>query len=118
KFSFSSLFFANRIQTDLLDAIIAGMVPVVGRSYELRAIADFLGSIGEQPSALVIDAEAGVGKSTLWLAALEQAGDRGFHTLSAVTSQAEAELEYVTVADLLGDVDREAFKGLPDVQVA
>jgi len=105
-------------RSGLLNAIIYAMVTVVGRSYESNAIADFLESVGTQPSALLIEGEAGVGKSTLWLAALEKAGDRGFHTLSAGASQAESVLEYGTVADLLVGVAPELFNGLPEVQKA
>lgn len=94
------------------------MGAVVGRSYELRTIADYLVSAGAEPSALLIEGEAGVGKSTLWLAALEQAGNLGFHTLSARASRAESELAYGTVADLLGEVEPELLDGLPDVQMA
>jgi DNA-binding CsgD family transcriptional regulator/tetratricopeptide (TPR) repeat protein len=94
------------------------MVTVVGRSYESQAITGFLESAGTQPSALLIEGEAGVGKSTLWLAAIEKAGDRGFHTLSAGAPQAESVLEYGAVADLLADLAPEVFNGLPDVQKA
>lgn len=75
-------------------------------------------SAGTEPSALLIEGEAGVGKSTLWLAALEQAGNLGFHTLSARASRAESELAYGTVADLLGEVEPAVLDGLPDVQMA
>jgi DNA-binding CsgD family transcriptional regulator len=81
-------------------------------------VAGYLRSAGTQPSALLIEGDAGVGKSTLWLAALEQAVDRGFQTLSARASKVESELAYGTVADLLADVDSEVFAGLPDVQWA
>ncbi len=93
-----------------------GVGAAVGRSDELRTIADYLGATGAHPSALVIEGEAGIGKSTLWLAGLGQADDRGFRTLSARASKAEAAMPFGTVADLLVEIDREAFAGLPDVQ--
>jgi hypothetical protein len=89
---------------------------VVSRSTEFRAIADFLASGTERPSGLLLEGEAGIGKTTLWLAALEQAREHGFRVLSARAWEAESVLAYGTVADLLGDIDAEVMAGLPDVQ--
>jgi DNA-binding CsgD family transcriptional regulator len=101
----------------LLAVIMDGVsVGVVGRSAEFRAIADFLGSVNDQPAGLLVEGEAGIGKTTLWLAALEQARQRGFHVLSARAWEAESVLAYGTVTDLLGDVDAEILAGLPAVQ--
>jgi DNA-binding NarL/FixJ family response regulator len=75
-------------------------------------------SLGSHPSALFIEGEPGIGRSTLWLDGLNQARERGFQTLSARVSKAEVDLEYATVADLLGEVDLEVLQGLPDVHVA
>src|SRR6476646_10621778 len=94
------------------------MSAVVGRSYDTRSIAEYLKSVGSQPSALFIDGEPGIGRSTLWLAGLDQARERGFHTLSARVSKAEVDLEYAAVADLLGEIDLEVLQGLPDAHVA
>jgi DNA-binding CsgD family transcriptional regulator len=91
-------------------------VGVVARSAEFRAIADFLGSVNDQPAGLLVEGDAGIGKTTLWLAALEQARHRGFHVLSARAWEAESVLAYGTVTELLGDVDGEVLAGLPDVQ--
>jgi DNA-binding NarL/FixJ family response regulator len=86
------------------------------RSVESRAVADFLIAAGAQPSVLVIDGEAGIGKTTLWLAAIEQARKRGFRVLSAAAGQAESILAYATVADLLSEVESAVLTALPDVQ--
>jgi DNA-binding CsgD family transcriptional regulator len=97
---------------------LAAMIGVVvgNRSVENRAVADFLIAAGVQPSVLVIEGEAGIGKTTLWLAAIEQARERGFRVLSASAGQAESILAYATVADLLGDVESAVLTALPDVQ--
>jgi DNA-binding NarL/FixJ family response regulator len=89
---------------------------VVARSADLGAIVSFLNSVDAQPSALLLEGEAGVGKTTLWLAAVEQARHCGFRTLSARTSEAESVLAYGTVADLLSEVDGDVLAWLPDVQ--
>jgi DNA-binding CsgD family transcriptional regulator len=98
-------------------AMIVAMAGAVGnRSVENRAVADFLIAADAQPSVLVIEGEAGIGKTTLWLAAIEQARERGFRVLAARAGQAESKLAYATVADLLGDVESAVLTALPDVQ--
>lgn len=83
---------------------------------ESRAVTAFLESTAAQPSALVIGGEAGIGKTTLWLAALEQARDNGFHVLSARGGQAESGLTYAVLADLLEPVTAEVLDTLPHLQ--
>jgi predicted ATP-dependent serine protease len=58
----------------------AGMA---SRPTEEQALSEFLDSAAGAPSALLVDGEAGIGKTTLWLAGLERARDRGFRVLSA-----------------------------------
>src|SRR5712691_862482 len=74
---------------------------VVGRDAELRTITRFLDSLIAQPQALVLEGEPGIGKTTLWLAALDQARQRGFRVLSCRPSAAEAHLSYASLADVL-----------------
>jgi DNA-binding NarL/FixJ family response regulator len=89
---------------------------VVSRTVEIRAVADFLTAASAEPSALVLEGEAGIGKTTLWLAALTQAQERGFCVLSARPGAAESVLAYAALADLLGGVDAAVWAGLPDPQ--
>lgn len=90
---------------------------VVNRPAELGAIEDFLLAVTKRPSCQVIEGVAGIGKTTLWLAALERAREQQFHILSAQAGQAELTFAYATAADLLGEVEPVADK-LPDVQRA
>jgi ATP/maltotriose-dependent transcriptional regulator MalT len=89
---------------------------VVSRSAELRAVAEFLVAAGGQPSCLVVEGEAGIGKTALWLAAIEQAHERGFRVLSARVAQAESMLAYAAVTDVLSQVESAVFAGLSDLQ--
>jgi ATP/maltotriose-dependent transcriptional regulator MalT len=89
---------------------------VGNRSVEDRAVADFLIAARVQPSVLVIDGEAGIGKTTLWLSAIERARERGFRVLSARAGHAESILAYAAVADLLRDIESAGLATLPDVQ--
>ncbi|MGV0792927.1 helix-turn-helix transcriptional regulator [Mycolicibacterium sp. XJ1819] len=89
---------------------------VVERPAEFRTVVEFLDSTARQPSGLVIDGEAGIGKTTLWLAGVEKARERGFRVFSARAAEAETALTYAAVADLLADVDQAVIAALPDVQ--
>jgi DNA-binding CsgD family transcriptional regulator len=89
---------------------------VVGRDAEPRTITRFLDSLAAQPQALVLEGEPGIGKTTLWLAALDQARQRGFRVLSCRPSAAEAHLSYASLADVLADVDDAVLEILPEPQ--
>jgi hypothetical protein len=89
---------------------------VVSREVEARAVGDFLTLVADEPSALVIDGEAGIGKTTLWLAGLAQARDRGFAVLSARPVAAESVLAYASLADLLGGLDSTVWDKLANPQ--
>ena len=92
------------------------MPALVHRPFELRTVSEFLRSVTQQPSGLVIEGEPGIGKTTLWLSAVEQARDSGYRVFSARVGQAESVLAYATVADLLRDIDATVLAGLPDIQ--
>src|SRR5947207_2745917 len=49
------------------------VLEIVGREEELAALDAFVGDALLDPAALEIEGEAGIGKSTLWLAAVERA---------------------------------------------
>ncbi|HJT95796.1 MAG TPA: AAA family ATPase [Mycobacterium sp.] len=89
---------------------------VISRSAEFRAVSEFVRGTEQRPTGLIIEGEAGIGKTTIWLAALAQAHDRGFRVISASAGQAESVLAYAAVADLLGDVDPSVLGELPDLQ--
>ncbi|MCV7022570.1 AAA family ATPase [Mycolicibacterium novocastrense] len=86
------------------------------RPDEERAVADFLQSASRAPSALLIEGEAGIGKTTLWQAASDRARSDGFRVLSARNSSAESVLAYTTLTELLADVDAAEFGNLPAAQ--
>jgi DNA-binding CsgD family transcriptional regulator len=86
---------------------------VISRHVESRAVDDFLASLPSGPSALVVEGEAGIGKTTVWLAALERAQELGFRVLSSRTAAAESVLAYASLAALLDGVEQDTFDGLP-----
>ena len=70
------------------------------RSKEWRAVIDFLQSASIEPSALVVEGDAGIGKTELWLAALDLAGEHGFRVLSARPAAAESVMAYAATVSL------------------
>src|SRR5262245_40185496 len=60
---------------------------VVGRDEELAAIAAFLD--GDLPAALVLAGEAGIGKTTLWRAGLQEARERAMTVLVCRPAESE-----------------------------
>ena len=63
----------------------------------------------------MVEGEAGIGKTTLWLAGVEQARERGFRVLSAQPAAAESVQAYASLADLLS-IDPAAWAELPEPQ--
>jgi DNA-binding CsgD family transcriptional regulator/tetratricopeptide (TPR) repeat protein len=90
--------------------------PSVARQHEMGSVSQFLVSAKADPFALVIAGEPGIGKTTLWLAALDQARASGFTVLTARAAAAESVMAYASLADLLGPVDTGLRAALPPTQ--
>ncbi len=76
------------------------MYEIVAREEELAALRAFVSDLEGGPAALVLEGEAGIGKSTLWLAGVEQARAAGFRVLSARPAEAERGLAHAGLGDL------------------
>ena len=90
---------------------------MIGQSTHQRTVAAFLDSLAVGPSALLIEGEAGIGKTTLWSAVADQARERGFHVLSTRPAAAESVLAYTALADLLDEAGPRAWAELPTPQL-
>lgn len=86
---------------------------VVGRDEELGIVHAFLEPASGVPRALLLEGEAGIGKSTLWLAGVECARERGFRVLVSRPAEAERGLAYAGLGDLLEGVLDEVLPALP-----
>ena len=85
-----------------------------GRDDELRAIHAFLDRPGTGGTAgLVLEGEAGIGKSTIWLAGVDAARERGLHVLSARPAEVESGVAYAALGDLLEDALPDVLPELP-----
>lgn len=94
----------------------SGQSGAVGRESELGSIARFLGTLPTGPTALVIQGEAGIGKSTLWNEAVAAALRTSYAVMTCRPARAEAELPYLAMGDLLAGVTDEVLAELPDPQ--
>ena len=86
------------------------------RSEQRRALSEFFERSSAEPCALVVEGEAGIGKTTFWQAACAHARANGFFVLSARGAVAEAVLAYAALADLLADIQPQTWANLPDPQ--
>jgi hypothetical protein len=87
---------------------------VLGRDEELGRLARFLD--GDFQAALVLAGEAGIGKTTVWRAGLQQARERGVRVLVCRPAESEARLSFAGLVDLLEPVLGEVLGALPSVQ--
>ena len=85
----------------------------VGRQAELASMQAFLERASEGPLALVLEGDAGIGKSTLWLAGVEAAQTRGVRVLWSRPAEAERRLTHAVLGDLFEGVLESVLPALP-----
>jgi DNA-binding CsgD family transcriptional regulator len=88
-------------------------VETVGRQAELASLHSFLDRVVEGPLALVLEGEAGIGKSTLWLEGVGAARTRGFRVLMSRPAEAEQGLTHAALGDLFEGVLDSVLPALP-----
>ena len=89
---------------------------IVGRDEELVSVDGFLGAIEGGPIALLLEGEAGIGKTVLWNAGLAAASERSYRVLACRPIESETEMAYAALGDLLGDAVGDALAELPAPQ--
>jgi DNA-binding CsgD family transcriptional regulator len=87
---------------------------LVGRETETGAAQAWVDLLGGGPAALVVRGEAGIGKSSLWMAAAELARAAGALVLVSRPVEAEMPLGYAGLGDLLEPVADRVLAGLPE----
>ena len=73
---------------------------VVGRERELAAVERFLGRADEGPRTLVVEGEAGIGKTTIWSHGVALARERLGWVLCARPTEADTAFAYAGLTDL------------------
>lgn len=89
---------------------------IFGRDQEFVQLAAFLEAIPSGPRALLLEGQAGVGKTTVWRWALERARAAGYRVLSCRPAEAEAKYSYAALGDLLDAVGNDDWPDLPAPQ--
>ncbi len=93
-----------------------GVGAVVGRERELAAVESFFADSGEGGRGLLVEGPAGIGKTSVWRAGLDEAARRGPRLLTCVADRAESDLSFVGLGDLLADHADEGLAALPAPQ--
>lgn len=77
------------------------MHDIVGRGPEIEALNRWVRGSGAL--SFILEGEAGIGKTTVWAAAVQSIRDSGGRVLVSSPSEAESRLSYAGLADLLAD---------------
>ena len=86
------------------------------REGDLAAVEAFLVSAAAAATAMVVEGEPGIGKTTVWRAAVERARGRGFRLFCSRPAAAEAKLSFAGLGDLLAEVGDDVLASLPPPQ--
>ena len=89
---------------------------LVGREEKLAALLDLLNAPDKLPAVAAVVGEAGIGKTTVLLAAAGAAEERGYRVLSCRPAEAEAGFAFVGLSDLIGRVAPDVLPQLPRPQ--
>ena len=91
---------------------------MIGREREIAEAGEFLDDAALRGGGLVFAGAPGIGKTTIWASAVGGAAARGFRVLVARPSEAEAELAFSVLSDVLASVDEGTLEALPGTQRA
>src|SRR3954447_21586694 len=89
---------------------------IIGRRDELLALESFLEAAPAGGRALLLEGEAGIGKTALWEEALERARARDIRVLRARPTQSEGQVAFAAVGDLLTPALGDVLQQLAPVQ--
>lgn len=91
------------------------MPAIVGRAHELERLERLVETAHVRGEALVVVGEAGIGKSTLLRAAVERANAADFRVLTTTGVEAEADLPYAGLHEILRPIQHATLE-LPEAQ--
>ncbi|MGN6430906.1 MAG: AAA family ATPase [Gaiellaceae bacterium] len=89
---------------------------LIGRREELLALDRFLGAVPAGGQALLLEGDAGIGKTALWQEGNRLARKRGFLVLTSRSAHSETQIAFATVGDLFAPVVEETLPQLTPVQ--
>lgn len=80
---------------------------LIGREGDLHQVEAFLGRLRDGPAKLLLEGEAGIGKTMLWRAGVQRAQELGFRILEARPAAPERELSFAALGDLFAEAHDE-----------
>jgi len=89
---------------------------IAGREAELASLAAFLDALAAGPASLVLEGEAGIGKTALWGAGVASARARNYRVLVCRPVEAETKMAFAALGDLLGPLLDGTLLHLPSPQ--
>jgi DNA-binding NarL/FixJ family response regulator len=89
---------------------------LIGREAELERIQRFLAGSETGPSALLLEGEPGIGKTSLWREGVRLARGTGHRVLESRPAEPEASLSFAALGDLVDEVLDELGDDLPGRQ--
>jgi AAA ATPase domain len=89
---------------------------IIGRREELQALARFVDAVPTGGYALLLEGDAGIGKTALWQEGTTAARRSDVRVLAARAGQAETGIAFATVGDLFAPTLDETLPRLPSVQ--
>ena len=87
-----------------------------GRTDELQGVSRLFDRLGDGPSVLLIEGEAGIGKTTLFEAGVSDARLRGMRVMRSRPNEAEVRLSHAGLMELFDGVEPELVDELPGPQ--
>jgi hypothetical protein len=110
----ADLEFSRQLRDNLLVAVETQ--EIVGREEELGALVACLEQAQRRPRDIVLEGEAGIGKTTLWRHAVGKAQAHGYRVLSCTPGEAETHLTFSGLRDLLDAAYEDVADALPPPQ--
>lgn len=92
------------------------VIEPIARGAEMAAIEDFLDTPADPLRTLVLEGDAGIGKSTLWQAGVRAAEKRSYLVLQSRPAETEQGMDYVALGDMFRSISQEALTSLPGPQ--
>ncbi|MGH2746533.1 MAG: AAA family ATPase [Actinomycetota bacterium] len=89
---------------------------ILGRTREVEKIVRFLDELSAGHRSLVIAGDAGMGKTTLWRAGVAAAERRAYQVCRCRPGEAETEMAFAALIDLLEEIPEDALEALPGPQ--
>src|SRR5690242_8681366 len=91
-------------------------VEIIGRREELLAFAGFLEAVPAGGQALLLEGDAGIGKTALWQEGNRLARECGVRVLTSRSAHSETQIAFATVGDVFSPVVEEMLSRLTPVQ--